>query len=156
MNTSALKSRDFRIYLGGNVLALNALWMQRVTIGWLAWDMTNSASFVGLVSFINFLPTVVAGPLFGVWVDRLNVKNAALVTQTTQLIIGIILYACFGLGVLGPVVLCVVSGLSGVVAAAHNPIRMSLAPRLVPKDDVASVVNFVAINFNLARMTGPA
>ena len=41
MNLSALSFRDFRIYLGGNLFASNALWMQRVTIGWLAWDLTS-------------------------------------------------------------------------------------------------------------------
>ena len=33
--------------------------------------------------------------------------------------------------------------------------RLSLAPRLVDRTSVASVVSIVAINFNLARLTGP-
>ena len=61
MNLAALKFRDFRIYLLGNIFALNGLWMQRLTIGWIAWDLTGSASFVGLVAFVNFVPTIIAG-----------------------------------------------------------------------------------------------
>jgi predicted MFS family arabinose efflux permease len=45
--------------------------------------------------------------------------------------------------------------MSGLVASAHNPVRMSLAPRLVAKDRVASVVSLSAINFNLSRIIGP-
>ena len=46
--------------------------------------------------------------------------------------------------------------LSGIATSAHNPVRLSLAPRLVNHGSVSSVVSIVAINFNLARLTGPA
>ncbi|MDU8946697.1 MFS transporter [Rhodophyticola sp. MJ-SS7] len=156
MNLAALKSRDFRIYLIGNVFALNALWMQRLTVGWLAWDMTTSASFVGLVAFVNFSPTMFAGPFFGVLVDRVRTRHAAMVTQSALCFWALVLFASHSLGLLGPFVLVVISGLLGIAMAAHHPIRMSLAPRLVEEDDVASVVSLAAINFNLARLTGPA
>lgn len=156
MNMSALSFRDFRIYLGGNIFALHALWMQRVTIGWIAWNLTSSASFVGFVAFVNFAPTMITGPLFGVLIDRVRVTQAAKVTQTLLFMLALAFYLCFSFGVLNTVVLSVLSGLSGIVASAHNPVRMSLAPRLVDRGSVASVVTIVAINFNLARLTGPA
>lgn len=156
MNLSALNSRDFRIYLVGNVFALNALWMQRLTIGWLAWNLTGSASYVGLVAFVNYVPTVVAGPFFGVLVDRVRVRRAAMITQGFLSALALLLFASHASGVLGQVLLAVVSGLLGVAMAAHHPIRMSLAPRLVERPDVGSVVSLAAINFNLARLSGPA
>lgn len=156
MNLAALRFADFRIYLIGNIFALNALWMQRLTIGWIAWDMTRSASFVGLVAFINFAPTVFAGPFFGVLVDRIRVQRAAMMTQSILFVLALCLYSSFSAGVLGPALLAAISGILGMVMAAHNPIRMSLAPRLVDRFAVASVISMTAINFNLARMTGPA
>ena len=95
MNISALSFRDFRIYLGGNIFALNALWMQRVTIGWIAWDLTASASFVGFIAFANFAPTMITGPLFGVLIDRVRVTRAAMVTQFLLLAIALAFYLCF-------------------------------------------------------------
>lgn len=156
MNLAALSFRDFRIYLIGNVFALNGLWMQRVTIGWIAWDMTASASFVGFVAFINFAPTIVAGPFFGVLVDRIRIRRAAMITQSCMTVLALLLFASYTVGILGPVLLTLASAMLGLATAAHNPIRMSLAPRLVDRAAVASVVSFAAINFNLARMTGPA
>jgi MFS family permease len=156
MNLSALSFRDFRIYLGGNIFALNALWMQRVTIGWIAWDFTASASFVGFIAFVNFAPTMITGPLFGVLIDRASVKQAARLTQILLFAIALAFYLSFRFDVLDVVVLSVLSGLSGLVASAHNPVRMSLAPRLVDRGSVASVITIAAINFNLARLTGPA
>ncbi len=156
MNISALGFRDFRIYIIGNLFALNGLWMQRVTLGWIAWDLTASGSFVGFVVFVNFAPTMITGPFFGVLIDRIKVQRAAFITQSLMLLLALALFLSFGLGLLGPVVLSMLSGISGVIASAHHPVRMSLAPRLVDRSAIASVVTLVAINFNLARLTGPA
>ena len=156
MNLSALKFRDFRIYLSGNLFAVNALWMQRVTIGWIAWDLTSSATFVGLIAFVNFAPAMVTGPLFGVLVDRMRITQVAKLTQILLLIISLGFYLFFTFGILDEILLSFLSFLSGLVTSAHNPVRLSLAPRLVDRTSVASVVSIVAINFNLARLTGPA
>ena len=156
MNLAALTFRDFRLYLIGNIFALNAMWMQRVTIAWLAWEMTRSASFVGFVAFVNFAPTIVIGPFFGVLVDRIRIRRAAMITQTAMCLLALMIFAGFFFGWMGPALLATISGLLGVASAAHHPVRMSLAPRLVDLKAVASVVSFTAINFNLARMIGPA
>ena len=156
MNLGALKQRDFRLYILGNIFALQGLWIQRITIGWLAWNLTGSASFVGLVAFVNYAPTLFVGPLFGVLTDRVRLKPAAVLVQACQLMIATGLFAGFAAGWLGTTLLLVVALASGFAAAAYNPIRMSLAPRLVPREHVASVVTLVAINFNLARLSGPA
>ncbi len=156
MNLSALRFRDFRVYIVGNMFATNGLWMQRVTVGWIAWDLTSSASFVGFVAFVNFAPAMITGPFFGVLIDRIRVQRAALITQVSMFLLALVLLVCFVTGQLGPVVLSILSGISGVVSSAHHPVRMSLAPRLVDRGAIASVVTLTAINFNLARLTGPA
>ena len=145
MNLSALKFRDFRIYLGGNLFAVNALWMQRVTIGWIAWDLTSSATFVGFIAFVNFAPVMVTGPLFGVLVDRMRITQVAKLTQILLLIISLGFYLFFTFGILDEILLSFLSFLSGLVTSAHNPVRLSLAPRLVDRSSVASVVSIVAI-----------
>ena len=156
MNLSALTFRDFRIYISGNIFASNAVWMQRVTVGWIAWDLTESAAFVGMVAFVNFMPSLLVGPLFGVLIDRVRVKQAAIVTQSLSFAIAIGFYAFFVLGILSEHNLLFLTLCSGIIISAHSPIRMSLGPRLVDTTSVASVVTLGAINFNIARLTGPA
>jgi len=156
MNTAALKHRDFRIYFLGNIFALNGLWMQRLTVGWLAWDMTRAAGFVGLVAFLSFAPSMITGPFFGVLIDRVRVKRAALVTQLAMLALSILLLTSYLVGGMSPALLALIACGHGIVASAHNPVRISLAPRLVPPPVVPSVIALAAINFNLARLTGPA
>lgn len=156
LNFAALKSPNFRTYIGGAFVGLLSLWMQRVTTGWLAWDLTGSASFVGLVALTQFAPAIFLSPLFGVWADRLNTKRAAVIVQSVNCLVAVAFFAIVALGWLSPVLMIALSFASGVAASASHPIRMTLAPRLVTRDLIGSVVTIVAINFNIARLAGPA
>lgn len=156
MNLGALKSANFRTYVAGAMFGLLGLWMQRVTIGWLAWEMTGSPSFVGLVAMMMFAPSIVLSPLFGVWVDRWNLKRAVMVVQLTNAALSAALWGVVAQGAQTPGILLGLSLMSGVVMAANHPVRMAMTPRLVRRELVGSVVTIVAINFNIARMAGPA
>ena len=156
MNLSALKSRNFRLYLAGNLFSLNAMWMLRIIVGWLAWDLTGSASFVGLIAFAYFLPTLFLGPFFGVLTDRSDVRRAAIMVQSLFLAAALSLWLVQHLGILDAPHLLAYSLASGVIMSAHGPVRMSIAPRLVTSRDIPSAVNFTSLTYNVSRMTGPA
>ncbi len=156
MNLIALKSPSFRIYFMGSMSAVNGLWILRVLIGWLAWELTGSASFVGWIAALSLLPSLFIGPFFGVMVDRASIKFAAFCTNAA-----IILCVCTLLtiqinGILTPTLLSICTLAIGIVTAAHHPVRMSLGPRLVRREHVGSVVALAALNFNTARMISPA
>lgn len=156
VNLGALKSSNFRAYVFGAAFGLLAIWMQRITIGWLAWEMTESASFVGAVAFLLFAPSIVLSPLFGVWVDRWRVKHTMLVLQSINAVLSAVLWGVVALGWATPFLIALITLLIGMVIAANHPVRMALTPRLVRREQVSSVVTIVAINFNIARMVGPA
>lgn len=156
MNLVALRSPEFRLYFFGAVANVNALWISRIVIGWLAWDITNSAQFVGIVAACSLLPTLFGGPFFGVLVDRSDIKKAAYATNITMIACIAALLALQMTGNIGHTSLILISLAIGTVTAAHHPVRLSLAPRLVQKDHVSSVVALSALNFNLARLISPA
>lgn len=156
MNLSVLRHRGFRRYFLGAFGAVNGLWIQRVALGWIAWALTGSPAFVGVVAALMLAPTFLSGPIFGVLVDRGNVVRAAFATNGAMLACNALLLCGLGLGVLGPGLLALVVGLVGLAAAANHPVRMSLAPRLVPVEEAGSVVSLAALNFNLARAIAPA
>ncbi len=156
MNLGALKSENFRAYVGGAAFGLMAIWMQRITMSWLAWEMTGTPSFVGLIAFLLFAPSIVLSPLFGVWVDRINVKRAVVVVQSVNAALCATLWAVVAAGAISPELLAIITVLIGVMMAANHPVRMALTPRLVKREMIGSVVTIVAINFNIARMVGPA
>lgn len=149
----AFADRQFRLFFIGIFFAVQAIWIQRVTLGWLAWERTGSASTVGVVAALSLLPTLVVGPLFGVMADRVNIRKAALMTNGLMAAV-LAIMALFAADV-GAGGLAIAALIIGVISAAHHPVRMSLGPRLVAADMVQHVVAVTALNFNLARLVAP-
>ena len=156
MNLSALKSPNYRLYLFGNIFGMNANWIMRLVIGWLAWDMTNSPSFVGLVSFLNYSPVLLGGPFFGVIADRVDIKTAMLAVQFTIAGLATVFLSMLAMDVMTPTFLAVFALAIGTALSAFQPIRLSMGPRLVRPERISSVVSLGALNFNISRLTGPA
>ena len=76
---SAFANKTFRTYLYGNIFSVLGIWVQRLALGWQAWQLSESAFVVGLVAAAQFMPTIVFTPFFGVIVDRINAKSGAIV-----------------------------------------------------------------------------
>lgn len=156
MNWNALKSPGFRLYFTGNVLSVNGMWVLRILVSWIAWDVSGSASYVGLIAALSLAPTIISGPLFGVMVDRMNILFGAFLSNIIMLANIMLLFIFNHLGWLSMPVLTVMALAVGINASLHHPVRMSLGPRLVPSEMVSSVIALAAVNFNTARFLSPA
>jgi MFS family permease len=132
------------------------MWVLRVAMAWLAWELTGSAGWTGAVAFLNFAPTLISGPLFGVAADRSDPRLGMVATQAGQALCAGALAALSVSDALTLTALAAIALASGVAASAYHPMRMSLAPRLVPKADLPQAVAMTALNFNTTRMIGPA
>ncbi len=149
----AFSDKQFRLFFIGVFFAVQAIWVQRVTLGWIAWEKTESPGFVGFVAALSLAPTLVAGPLFGVLADRVDIRRASLATNSAMALTLAVL--ALVLPVVGAAGLALAALTIGVISSAHHPVRMSLGPRLVGADMVQHVVSVTALNFNLARLGAP-
>ena len=52
----AFSVRNFFIYTVGNATSLIGMWAQRLSVGWLIWDLTESAAWLGAIAMAEFLP----------------------------------------------------------------------------------------------------
>lgn len=156
MNFIALKSKPFRLYYGGVIFAVNGLWMLMVCVGWVAWVQSGSAAFVGVVATVAMLPAIFLGPFFGVWIDRIDIRIAYYGTNLGMLTAASVLLILEFFGLTTKWAVMGIALFMGVVASAHGPTRLSLGPRLVPREYVSSVVTMAALNFNTARFISPA
>src|SRR3546814_16839392 len=68
----ALGQPNFGIYAAGNAVSLVGTWMQRIAVGWLAWELTGSGAWLGIVAFADLCPSLVVGPIGGATADRRN------------------------------------------------------------------------------------
>lgn len=156
MRFPALQSRDFVIYTAGNVSAMNALWINRVVIGWLGWELTGLASWVGFLSFLLFAPTFISSPLFGVILDRVDLRRAAIISQSVVIAALTVLLVLSVTGLLTIWLVGLVALVIGVTSSADRTIRFVLVPLVVDKAALANAVAIHGINFNTARLIGPA
>src|SRR5438067_12880857 len=82
----AFAHRNYRVYVSGNAIGLIGTWLQRVSVGWLAWTLTHSGAWLGILSMAEFFPVVFLSPLAGVLADR---PNQVRVVRTTRIICGL-------------------------------------------------------------------
>ena len=155
MNLIALKSPPFRAYLFTVFVSLNGFWAQRVIVSWLAWELTGSATFVGVVAFVNLCPTFICGPFFGVIADRVNVRRASMVSYSCVFSLSLLFAFIAYLELMMPAAVVAFSLGLGIVASANHPLRMSLTPRLAPVENMPSVIALTTMNFNVSRLLGP-
>lgn len=156
MSSSALSSRNFLIYLCGSTVSLHGLWIYRVALGWYAWQLTGSELWVGIVAFTQFAPAVVFGPLFGVLADRFDRRKASILINTGSVLNMLQLSSLTFLGHADITVLAATSLIQGVLDGAHTPVRMSLVPSIVSREQLQSAIASASISFNVSRFVGPA
>jgi MFS family permease len=155
-NSSALSNRNFLIYLIGSTVSLHGLWIYRVALGWFAWQLTGSEFWVGFIAFTQFAPAVLFGPIFGVIADRVDRRIASIVINACSTANMLMLGALAAFNQVDVVVLSVLSLVQGALDGAHTPVRMTLVPNLVSKQQLQSAIASTSISFNVSRFVGPA
>jgi MFS family permease len=153
--TLLLRNADFSIYAAGSTVSLIGMWMQRIAIGWLTWELTKSGVWLGIVAFADFFPVLVIGPIAGAAADRWDRLRVVKTSQSISLMQATVLFGITVSGHINIGLLVALSAFQGVVVAFNQPARLALVPSLVPQADLASAVAINSVVFNLARFIGP-
>lgn len=151
-----LSNRNYAIYTAGNSVSLIGTWIQSIAFGWLAWEMTGSAFWLGLIAASGLIPTLAGGLVGGILADRVDRLRLTALTQVLSFLVtfGLFLSYRFGVLTLGLLVLFKVA--VSALAAFSQPARMALIPSLVGRDMLVPAVSFGSLIFNTARFVGPA
>jgi MFS family permease len=151
-----LAERNFGIYIAGNGISLIGMWMQRIGAGWLAWELSGSASVLGLLAFCDLFPAVLIGPFGGALADRLDRRRMMLVAVLLNTLQALTLFVLTALGLITIPLLLALVLFTGIVIGFNQPARLALIPSLVSRERLATAVTINAIIFNGARLIGPA
>jgi len=152
----ALRIRNYRIYTIGNLVSLSGTWVQRVAVGWLAWQLTHSGAWLGLCAAADLIPVVVISPFAGALADRVDRIRLIWVTQIAAMIQAALLAFLTFAGFINVEALFLLTLCLGVANAANQPARLALIPSLVDRATLGSAVAINSLMFNLARFLGPA
>jgi MFS family permease len=151
----ALRHRNYRFFIGGQIISLSGTWMQTVAQSWLVYRLTHSELLLGTAWFCSQIAVFALGPLGGLAADRFSRHKLVVLTQTFMMLQAFVLAA---LTLSGRVQVWHVLGLSlvlGVINAFDIPGRQSLLIQMTSKDDLLSAISLNSAVFNAARGIGP-
>ncbi|WP_143711900.1 MFS transporter [Acidimicrobium ferrooxidans] len=153
---AALRVRRFSAWWVAQLLSGIGSWAQAVAIPWYVLERTGSASAVGIVTTLQFLPVLVLSLFGGAIADRVSRRGLLLVTQ---------LLLAFWAAMLGflvasheaPIWVVDILALAiGATNAINNPTQQAFLPELVPRELLAPAIALNSVQFNAARMIGGA
>jgi MFS family permease len=153
---AALRERDYRVYTLGNMANQMCMWTLRMTSGWLAWKLTGSATWLGLVGFADLAPALIIGPLSGAVVDRVDRLTILRIAQMIFAALTILLFILVQGGWITIELLFGVLLLAGVFLSIAQPARTSLIPSLVQSQSLHAAISINSLVSNGGRLIGPA
>lgn len=153
---NAFKSRNYRLYFGGQSISLVGTWMQKTAVSWVIYSLTHSEFMLGLTLFASLFPSFLFSFLGGVVADRYNRYRLLLLTQAASMIQALLLTALVFWGHYVVWEIIALSAVLGFINAFDVPARQSLVYEMV--DNKADLPNALALNssmVNLSRLIGP-
>ena len=150
-----LRHRSYAIYLATDFMSNVGQWAFRVGTGWLAWDLTHSGFWLGVVAMMAALPFFTILPVAGAFADRSNKLNIIKTTRTCGIILTLLLFVLTITNMIEIYTLCALTFFIAVNQTFTQPVRLTMAPSLVPAHDIAPAIGLNAGMQSSARFLGP-
>jgi MFS family permease len=152
----ALRHRNYRLFLTGQIISTVGTWMQSVAMPWFALQLTHSGLLVGLVLAAQFLPVLVGSQFTGELADRFRKRNVLLLTQTAFTLPSFALFLLSRSGHAEYWMIIVAAVATGTINALDVPARQSFQVELVGKKDLMNAIALNSSVFNGAAVVGPS
>ncbi|MBF0688385.1 MAG: MFS transporter [Cellulomonas sp.] len=147
---------NYRRYFSGSAVGNIGIWTMRTGQAWVVLHLSGgSGAALGLVTFLQFAPTMLLSVVAGVLADRFDKATLLAISQGAIGVIGISLGVLDLTGSLTLAWVYVLSGLLGLVTALDAPVRQTFSSELVGPQDVVNAVGLNSASFNVARLVGP-
>jgi MFS family permease len=151
-----LKNRNYRNYAVGNFVSQMGVWVQRIAVQWLTWELTHSPTWLGIIAFADVFPNVVIAPLAGALADRVDRLHAMRIYISLSAVLMTALAVLVLSDMITKELLLALVLVNGVVMAFYSPVRLSIVHALVDRALLTSAISISALTFNTGRIGGPA
>lgn len=147
---------NYRVIWASSFFFSAGFWLQMVIVGWLTYQLTQSALLTSIVMGLDALPILLAGPLGGVIVDVWDKRKL----MTVVLIYQSLLALAFGVSVMVGgtqtwhiLAFVFLMGMSWIIT---DPARMALIPSVVPRKNLVNGFALNSLAFSITRLASPA
>ena len=151
-----LAQRNARIFYSGSVVCWTGSWVQRIATDWLAWELTHSTLWVGIIAFCTLVPSVVISPIAGAVADRTDRVRLTIASQYVAMAQSVVLAILILTGTIRVEYMALLAFCNGAAETFAQPARQCLIPGLVPRRYLPGAVALNSLTYNVARFIGPA
>lgn len=152
----ALRHRNFRLFIAGQIVSLVGTWMQNVSQAWLVYRLTHSEFLLGMAWFCSQIAVFALAPLGGLASDRHSRHKLVILTQTAAMLQALALAVLTLTGTVQVWHIMVLAVMLGAINAFDMPARQSLIIQMTGKEDLLNAISLNSAIFNAARVVGPA
>ncbi len=151
-----LRIRRFRSLWAASLISNLGSFFYTVAASWLVFELTASATWVGLIQAANTLPLLFFGLAAGAVADLFDRTKVMLTSQLLMAAAAVTMAVVSWLDLMTPGLLLALALVIGVGVAFNLPAWQALVPNLVPRGMLPSAVALNSAGFNVARAVGPA
>lgn len=152
----ALSYRGYRLLWLAQMVAFLGNQMNFVTRGWLAFQLTGSATAIGQVTLGWAGPMLFLSLIGGVVADRYDRRRLLMAVQAGQGVMGLSVGLLIVLGALEVWHLFLAALWQGTMFSVLGPARQALIPQLVDERDLGNAVALNNTAMNLTFIIGPS
>lgn len=152
----AFKYRNYRLFFFGQLISIFGSQMQGTAQGYLVFELTNSTSYLGTVSFMNTAPSFLFMLISGVILDYMERRDMMRITQSFMMVVAWVQAILVFTGIIQPWHILLLTFLLGTANAFDMPARQSITVDLVPKSRLGNAIALNSTIFNLGMILGPS
>ena len=153
---ASLSVRNYRIFALSNLIAMTALWMQRIAQDWLVLELSGSVTAVGITVALQFAPMLFFGLLGGVIVDRYPKRTLLMICQSVAVLTSAALAALVLTETVEVWHIYLAALLLGFVTVVDNPARQSFTGEMVGPFHLRNAISVNSSTFQVGALVGPA
>ncbi|MQG69254.1 MAG: MFS transporter [SAR202 cluster bacterium] len=152
----SFKHRNFRFVWASTFFSSDGFWLQQIVIGWLTYDITQSAFLTTLAMGLDAFPILFIGPMGGLLVDKLERRLLLAGVLTYQATITLTFAVIVWTGMVETPYIFAYILMMGLAWVILDPARMSLIPNSVPKENLVNAFALNSLGFSATRLAAPA
>ena len=152
----SFRYRDYIFIWLATMFSSGGFWLQQVIVGWLTYEVTDSAFWTSVALGLDALPILFVGPVGGLLVDNFDRRKLMAFIYGYQAAVTLIFATVVLTGNLQAWHIFAFIFFMGLAWVVTDPARMSLISNIVPRE---SLVNAFALNsmaFSVTRLATPA
>ena len=152
----SFKSRNYNIFWMGQFNLGLGVWVYRLAVAWLTWEMTHSTAWLGTMAAGHMLPVLLLCPIAGVTADRFGHLRQLIVMITLTGVTAGALAILAESGRLTVEIMLALVLANGVTRAFSIPSRQAIMPLLVETRLLPAAIGFNSATYWAANFAGPA